>query len=80
MLHILITEKYTQKELPEKIKNLLMIFVMYDEFEFLVREKDFSKIGKKNNICINAFCYENKLVSAIYIADQNLETQWICCL
>ena len=53
---------------------------MYDEFEFLVREKDFSKIGKKNNICINAFCYENKLVSAIYIADQNLETQWICCL
>ena len=68
---------------PERITRedkKLVNDLCYDEFEFLVQEKGFSKIGKKNNFCINAFCYENKLVSAIYIADQNLETQWICCL
>ena len=30
--------------------------------EFPVREKDFSKIEMKNNICINVLCYVNKLV------------------
>ena len=30
-----------------------------------VREKDFSKIEKKNNICINVFCYENKLENSM---------------
>ena len=38
-----------------------------------MREKDFSKIEKKNNICINVFCYENKLVFPIYISDQKFE-------
>ena len=27
----------------------------------------------KNNICINAFCYENKLTFPIYISDQKFE-------
>ena len=40
---------------------------------FRVREKDFNKIEKKNNICINVFCYENKLVFPIYISDQKFE-------
>ena len=35
-----------------------------------MREKDFSKIEKKNNICINVFCYENKLDFPIYVSDQ----------
>ena len=38
-----------------------------------MQEKDFSKIGKKNNICIYAFCYENKLVFPIYISYQKFE-------
>ena len=38
-----------------------------------MREKDFSKIEKNNNICINVFCYENKLVFPIYISDQKFE-------
>ena len=38
-----------------------------------VREKDFSKIEKKNNICINVFCCENKLVFPIFISDQKFE-------
>ena len=36
-------------------------------------EKDFSKIGKKNNICINVFYYENKLTFPIYVSDETFE-------
>ena len=46
----------------------------YNEIEFPVREKDFSKIGKKNNICINTFWYENKMIFRIYVSDQKFET------
>ena len=45
----------------------------YDGIEFPVREKDFSKIEKKNNICINVFCYENKLVFPIHISNENFQ-------
>ena len=45
----------------------------YDGVGFPVREKDFSKIEKKNNICINVFCYENKLVFPIYVSDQKFQ-------
>ena len=38
-----------------------------------VREKDFSKIETKNNICINVFCYENKLTFPIHNSDQKIE-------
>ena len=38
-----------------------------------MREKDFRKIETKNNICINMFCYENKLVFPIYIPDQKFQ-------
>ena len=31
----------------------------YEGIEFPVSKKDLSKIEKKNNICINVFCYEN---------------------
>ena len=48
--------------------------VNYNEIEFPVREKDFSKIGKKNNICINTFWYENKMIFRIYTSDQKFET------
>ena len=47
--------------------------VTYDIVEFWVREKDFSKIGKKNSICINVFCYQTKLTFPIYVADQKFE-------
>ena len=40
---------------------------------FLLQEKDFSKIETKNNICINIYCFENKLVFPIYISDREFE-------
>ena len=45
----------------------------FDEIEFLLLEKDFSKIEGKNNICINVFGYENELVFPIYVSDQKFE-------
>ena len=46
-----------------------MILIMM-ELNFLRGKKIFSKIEIKNNICINVFYYENKL---IYISDQKFE-------
>ena len=51
----------------------------YDGIEFPMQEKEISKIEVKNNICINVFGYKNGLVFPIYLTDQNLKTQWICC-
>ena len=38
-----------------------------------MEEKNFNKIEVKNNICINVFGYENKLVFPIYVSDQKSE-------
>ena len=38
-----------------------------------MQEKDLSKIEVKNNISINMFGYENKLVFPVYISDQKIE-------
>ena len=70
---------------PERITwedKQLVNNLNYDGIEFSVQEKDFSKIEKKNNICINMFCCENKLVFPIYVSDQKfqIKTRWICCL
>ena len=48
-------------------------YLDYDRVEFPLPEKGLSKIGKKNNICIKVFCYENKLTFPIYILDQKFE-------
>ena len=45
----------------------------YDGIKFPAREKDFSKIEKKNNVCINVYCDENKLTFAIYFSDKKFE-------
>ena len=42
----------------------------YEGIEFPVFKKDFGKIEKKDNICINVFCYENTLVYAVYVSNQ----------
>ena len=71
MLGILILQKNIQKELKkwQKIAEKLD----YDRTEFPVQEKDFSKIEMKNNMCINVFGYENRLVFPTYVSDQKFE-------
>ena len=43
------------------------------ELNFLCQKEIFSKIETKSNICVNLFCYGNKLTFPIYISDQNFE-------
>ena len=38
-----------------------------------MQEKDFNKIEMMNNVCINMFAYENKLVFSIYVSGQNFK-------
>ena len=64
--------KIHPERITRKDKKLVNSF-NYDGIEFPVREKGFSKIEKKNNICINVFCYENKLTFPIYVSDQKFE-------
>ena len=45
----------------------------YSGIEFPVQEKYFSKTEVKNDICINVFGYENRLVFPIYIFEQKFE-------
>ena len=61
---------------PERITReykKLVNNLNYDGVGSPVREKDFSKIEKKNDICINVFCYENKLIFLIYISNEKFE-------
>ena len=42
----------------------------FKDIKFLLSKKDYKKIEKKNNICINVFCYESDLVYPIHISKQ----------
>ena len=61
---------------PERItkadKNMIND-LDYKDIKFPVSGKDFGKIEKKNNICINVFCYENNLFYPVYVSDQKFE-------
>ena len=45
----------------------------YQNITFAVSKKDDSKIEKKNDICINIFCYENYLVYLVHVSDKIFE-------
>ena len=64
------------KEHPERITKedkKLVKGLDYDGIDFSVRENDFGKIEKNNNICINVFGYEDWLVFSKYISNQKFE-------
>ena len=42
----------------------------YKGIELPISKKHLSKIEKKNNICINVFCYENNLVYPVYVSSK----------
>ena len=44
----------------------------YDGSEFPVQEKGFKKV--QNDICVNVFGYQNKLVFPVYISDQTFKS------
>ena len=57
--------KMHSERIRKAIKTWLMILIM----------KYYCKIEQKNNICINVFCYENKLVDPAYVSDQKLDNR-----
>ena len=64
------------KKHPEKIiqtDKKLVTDLNYNGVGFPVREKNFCKIKTKYDICINVYCYENKMTFPIYISDQEFE-------
>ena len=39
----------------------------------MISKNDFGKIEKKNNICINVFCYQNGLFYPVHISDEKFK-------
>ena len=51
-----------------------MINSLYHEgIKFSVSERDYCETEKKNNICVNAFCYENDLTYPLYVSNEKLK-------
>ena len=76
MLRILIQKERIQRVQPERITwedEKLAKDLDYDGIEFPVQEKDFSKIETKNNISVNVFGDENRLVFPVFVSDQKYE-------
>ena len=68
------------KEHPEIIKKTdkkIAEELDYDGIEFAVQEKDFNKIEVKNNIWINVFGYENRLIFEFIFQIKSLKIRWI---
>ena len=61
------SESITQKD------KALANDLNYDGIKFPVDKEEISKIETTNNICINVFCYENKLTFSFYNSDQYLK-------
>ena len=70
--HLHLIERNSQRITKEDKK--LVSKLNYEGFDFPVSKKDYCKIEMKNNICINVFCYENKLTYAVYLSDQKFES------
>ena len=64
--------KIHPERIPQNDKKLSNAFDN-DRVGFPLREKGFSEIETKNNICINVCCYENKLTFPIYISNRIFE-------
>ena len=66
--HLNLIDKNPQR-ITKKDKELVSR-LNYDKISFLVSKKDYCKIEVQNKICINVFCYENKVVYPVYLSDQ----------
>ena len=60
----------THPERRRKIDKNMINDINYEGTKFPVSKKDFSKIEKKNNICINVFRYENGFTYPIYLSNE----------
>ena len=73
-------QAYEHPERVKKIDKQIVKQLNYDRIEFPVQEKGFDKTEMMNNVCINVFAYENKLVLPIYVSDQNFKDSMVLLL
>ena len=66
--HLNLIDK-TPQRITKKDKELVSK-LNYEGINFPVSKKDSCKIEVQNKICINVFCYENKVVYPLYLSDQ----------
>ena len=66
--HLNLIDKNPER-ISKKDKNLVSK-LSYEEINFPASKKDYCKIEKQNKICINVFCYENKVVYPVYLLNQ----------
>ena len=69
--HLSLLERNIQRitrEDKEIVSNL-----NYEGINFPVSRKGYCKIEMQNNICINVFCHENKLMYPVHLLDQKYE-------
>ena len=45
----------------------------YEGIKFPIFKRNYSKIEKKNNICINVFCNENDLTYPVYVSNEKFK-------
>ena len=55
---------------PQRITKKVVCKFNYERINFPVLKKDYCKTEVQNKICINVFCYENKVVYLVYLSDQ----------
>ena len=58
---------------PERITKVdkkMVNDLDYEGIKFLVSKRDYCRIERQNNSCINVFCYENNLTYPVYLSDQ----------
>ena len=68
--HLNLIDKNPQR-IIKKDKELISK-LNYEGINFPVSKKGYDKIGMQNKICINVFCYENKVVYPVYLSDQKI--------
>ena len=49
------------------------MIVIIKALNFLSLKTVFDKVQKRNDICINVFCYENNLVNPVYVSNEKFE-------
>ena len=73
--HINLINKNSER--INKKDKILANSLNYDNISFPVSRKYYCKIEKQNNICINVFCYGNKIIIQSTYLIKNLVIAWI---
>ena len=60
----------THPERITKVDEKIINDLNYEGIKFPISIKDYCRIERQNNICINVFCYENGLTYPVYVSDQ----------